>query len=206
MMNIPKIKSFAAPPVDRREIYRYMKCAESSLEIDALIDKALAQCRGELRYDAVFIEIPVALGEDGVVNMGFAKVKSFDLTKALDGCECAVIFAATVGISIDRLISKYGKINPALALCVQAVGAERIEALCDAFCAYLRAQGELIRPRFSAGYGDLPLEFQREIFSLLNCPKAIGLTLNESLLMSPSKSVTAIIGIKKNMDQKNEIT
>ena len=50
-------------------------------------------------------------------------------------------------------------------------------------------------PRFSPGYGDLPLSLQRDIFRVLDCPRKIGLTLNESLLMSPSKSVTAIVGL-----------
>ena len=52
-----------------------------------------------------------------------------------------------------------------------------------------------LRSRFSPGYGDLGLEMQKDIFAVLDCPRKIGLSLNESLLMSPSKSVTAIIGI-----------
>ena len=50
-------------------------------------------------------------------------------------------------------------------------------------------------PRFSPGYGDFPLEAQKDIFRTLDCSRKIGLTLNESLLMSPSKSVTAIVGL-----------
>ena len=50
-------------------------------------------------------------------------------------------------------------------------------------------------PRFSPGYGDLPLTAQREMFRMLECEKRIGVYLNESLLMSPSKSVTAIVGL-----------
>ena len=49
--------------------------------------------------------------------------------------------------------------------------------------------------RYSPGYGDLSLESQKQVFALLNPPKYIGVTLNDSLLMSPSKSVTGIIGI-----------
>ena len=79
---------------------------------------------------------------------------------------------------------------------MQAVGAERVEALCDAFCEQFRREnGVGLRPRFSPGYGDLPLAAQRELFALLDCPRKIGLTLNESLLMSPTKSVTAFAGI-----------
>ena len=77
-----------------------------------------------------------------------------------------------------------------------ALATERIEALCDVFCEDIEKEYGKTRPRFSAGYGDLPLELQREIFSVLDCPKSIGLTLTDSLLMSPSKSVTAIVGIE----------
>ena len=82
---------------------------------------------------------------------------------------------------------------------LQAIGAERIEALCDVFCEKIRLDAESAglfpRPRFSPGYGDFPLELQKDIFRVLDCSRKIGLTLNESLLMSPSKSVTAVIGL-----------
>ena len=79
-------------------------------------------------------------------------------------------------------------------------GLERIEALCDEFCRDMERELALLgfctTKRFSPGYSDLPLEIQRDIFRVLGCEKRIGLMLNESLLMSPSKSVTAIVGIR----------
>ena len=64
------------------------------------------------------------------------------------------------------------------------------------------AAGKYARPRFSAGYGDFELSAQTEIFHALDCQRKIGLTLNDSLLMSPSKSVTAIIGISDTAAEK----
>ena len=52
-----------------------------------------------------------------------------------------------------------------------------------------------LEPRFSPGYGDLPLSAQKNIFAVLDPERRIGLTLNSSLLMSPSKSVTAFVGL-----------
>ena len=52
-----------------------------------------------------------------------------------------------------------------------------------------------MRRRFSPGYGDLPLEMQREVCAVLNMPKEIGVSLTDTLLMTPSKSVTAIVGV-----------
>jgi cobalamin-dependent methionine synthase I len=38
---------------------------------------------------------------------------------------------------------------------------------------------------------------QKDIFAALDCPRRIGLTLGEGMLMSPTKSVTALIGVYK---------
>ena len=78
---------------------------------------------------------------------------------------------------------------------MQAIGAERIEALCDAFCRAYGEEAGPCHPRISPGYGDFPLEAQRRLLPLLDGPRRSGLTLNGSLFMSPTKSVTAIVGI-----------
>ena len=105
---------------------------------------------------------------------------------------------------IDRLLTKYARLSPARALLLQGIGAERIEALCDAFCAaQAAAVGRALRPRFSPGYGDLALDVQKDIFALLDCERQLGLTLGDSLLMSPGKSVTAFAGIPRAADPQN---
>ena len=120
------------------------------------------------------------------------------LSKNLQNAESVILFAATVGVGIDRLISRYTRLSPAKAAILQAFGAERVEALCDAFLKeYEEEAGVKLLPRFSPGYSDLPLEVQRDIFALLDVPKYIGVSLNDSLLMSPSKSVTAFVGANK---------
>ena len=118
------------------------------------------------------------------------------LSKNLKDCSSVIVFAATIGVEIDRLIAKYGRISPSKALVIQAIGAERIEALCDEFCSDIANEKKMrLTPRFSPGYGDLPLNIQKNIFDVLDCSKRIGLTLNDSLIMSPSKSVTAFVGV-----------
>ena len=135
----------------------------------------------------------------GELDLTFARTQSVSLRDHLDGCEEVLLLGATVGLELDRLINRYSRVAPAKALMLQAIGAERIEALCDAFCHELGVElsqcGEM-RPRFSPGYGDLPLELQRDIFRVLDCPRKIGLTLNDSLLMTPTKSVTALVGFE----------
>ena len=126
-------------------------------------------------------------------------LESQALARNLKKCTRVLLFAATVGLELDRLIAKYSKLSPSRALVLQALGAERVEALCDAFLSdlkpFYREAGLSMRPRFSPGYGDLPLEVQKDFFALLDCHRKIGLSLNDSLLMSPTKSVTAVVGL-----------
>lgn len=179
-----QVKIFDAPEVNRREILRYAGCRAETPEIAKMIDACLAEALPQLAYRVCWAEFDLP-----------AEIASRDLRKNLSGCRRAAAFAATVGLGMDRLIAKYSRIAPSKAVIMQAIGAERIESLCDAFEQSLRAKGHFLRPRFSPGYGDLPLSAQKAIFAALNCTHHIGLSLNESLLMSPTKSVTALIGL-----------
>ena len=88
------------------------------------------------------------------------------------------------------------------AVICQAAGAALIEAYCDQVNDALRAeakeQGWYLRPRFSPGYGDFSLACQRELTQALQTPTKIGLTVTESLLLAPVKSVTAVIGMTRD--------
>ena len=195
-------KSFASPSINRREILRYANVPSPSQEILDLMEECILLVQNKLSYKVCYCEFPLSIS-DGIIDMQFARTISKDLQKSLSGCTSVVLFAATLGSEIDRLIARYGSISPSKAFMLQAIGAERIEALCNAFNDEIKtnsmAIGKSTSPRFSAGYGDLSLEFQKDIFNALDCSRKIGLTLNESLLMSPTKSVTAIIGIKNSV-------
>ena len=194
-MSLSLVKSYTLPPIDRREVLCYAGVRSSSGESPELIlrlDEAIALTDGKLLPRVCFCQLDISECDFG---------DSLDVKKHLRNSYSVIFFAATLGIELDRLISKYSVLSPATALLLEALGNERIEALCDCFCEDMRvsreAFGEILRPRFSAGYGDLPLEYQRKIFTLLDPPSRIGLTLNDSYLMSPSKSVTALIGVEK---------
>ena len=196
-MSAPVITLSLTPPdIDREQVLRFMgQPSDAPDEVLSVLDECIAEARECFVYKVCFAQMPVSAGQD-TVDMTFATVHSHNLASRLVGCRSAVIFGSTVGLGIDRLINKYSRAMPIKALCMQAIGAERIEALCDAFCEQLKKEGRVIRARYSPGYGDLDLSFQREIFKLLDCPRRIGLTLSESLLMLPTKSVSAIVGVE----------
>lgn len=192
------VKSFPPPPVDLNEVYRYMGVKETDESVNALVEECLKESQDQFNFKVCYFEADVSFTDD-YIDLGFTKIKSRDLKTNLKGCNKAIVFGATIGIGIDKLIGKYTRISPSKAFALDSVGAQRIEALCDCFNDYIKnlygEKGCSLKPRFSAGYGDLSLEVQKDFFKVLDCPRQIGLTLNDSLVMSPSKSVTAIIGI-----------
>ena len=196
MNNIVYVKEFGELPVNKKEILRYAGAGENSPELDEKIDECIEEIA--LKSKVCFCEFPVKIYDD-YIDLSFVKSQSEDLRKNLKDCTSVVLFCATVGIEIDRLIWRYSTVSPLRSLLFQAIGTERIESLCDAFNDYIknekRCEGKYTKPRFSAGYGDFPIETQKDIIRVLDASRKIGVTLNESLLMSPSKSVTAIIGI-----------
>ncbi len=189
---------YDAPPLRRDEILRYAGAGTPLPEILSLLEDCLKEAEKVSVFTACYDTFPVRI-KDSEIDFSCAKVSSFDLGKNLAGAKEAYFLAATLGLGFDRLITRYSKVSPARAQMLSAIGTERIESFCDQIVSDLKKENPCLslRPRFSPGYGDLPLSFQREIFSVLDCPRKIGLTLNESLLMSPTKSVTAIIGISE---------
>ncbi len=203
-------------PVDTSEVYRYLGYSGKAIgavtdkRVAELVDDACVQMHEVLSPQAVYAEYPVLTdfaaecSEDvaadrlNFIDMGFMTLHSESLAKNLQGCEKVIVFAATIGAQPDRLIQKYSLMNPLMGVVMQAVGAMFIESYCDVLnrelnATYLR-EGLYARPRFSPGYGDFPLESQKAIFAALRCSQKIGLTLMDTLIMAPSKSVTAVIG------------
>ena len=136
------------------------------------------------------------------VSFADVVIESRSLARNLAGCTECVLFAATAGPACDMLVKRAAVTSSAYASCCQAAGAAAIEAFCDFINDKIRveyeAKGLYARPRFSPGYGDLPLACQKDWFRLLDITKNTGIELTDSYLMVPTKSVTAIIGLSPN--------
>ncbi len=191
-------KIFDAPEWNIREIKRYAGIrGESDCPVE-LIEECMLEAGNTLSYRVCYTVLDVSEADGGLM-LGNIFTASDTVKKAIRGADRVLLFAATVGTPFDMLIRRYSSISPSKALVFQAIGAERVESLCDSFCAQMDSEysdrGLSLTPRVSPGYGDIALEMQRDIFAVLDCPRKIGLTLDDSLLMSPSKSVTALCGI-----------
>lgn len=141
---------------------------------------------------------------ENVLSFAGITVHSRNLYKNARGCRRICLFAATIGPACDRLIARAQLTDHADAAIYQAAGAALIESYCDLINRKIIAEQQVqhlyCRPRFSPGYGDLPLTLQSDFEKILQMNKKCGIAVNDSLLLSPSKSVTAMIAIS---DQHN---
>lgn len=177
--------------ISKEEALRYSgvrgDADEKTLE---LLSEALDLLKEDLEPKAVFCEVSVGYTPDGLY-LGDDFIKSEGLRKFLKGAEGAYLLAATAGIEADRLIARFSAVRPSLALMIDSAAAAVVEALCNKLCGEYFNVREC--ERFSPGYGDFPMDYQKDIIKILCAEINIGVNLTESMMLTPSKSVTAIV-------------
>lgn len=195
--------------INRREIYRYLGYRGQIPDeaVSQMIEEVLCELLRVIHPRNLYqcYECRIQYDEISLWNEaqeGTIVFRSQKLADNLMQCERVILFAATLGIEADKLLQRYEIMNMAKASVVQACGAACMESYCNLVQEQIREHYKVeecyLRPRFSPGYGDLSLEAQKSIFDCLQCSKRLGLTLTDSLLMFPTKSVTAFIGITRN--------
>lgn len=121
------------------------------------------------------------------------------IAKNLKGATHIILFAATLGQGMDRAILSAEHRSMTHALMMDACASAHIETICDlcndAVDSVAVELGFRTRPRFSPGYGDLPLALQPKLCHVLDAHRQIGLSCSPNALLMPRKSVTAIIGL-----------
>ena len=182
-----------------REALRYLGAKPNDKEAELLVDTVYLKLRNEAQAQHVILHQKCLVeGETVTLDTG-PTFKSRDLARHLAGCEEVLLLAATLGSKMDRAIRRLALTSVAEGAAAQAVAASLIESYCDEVQAEVENDGLSQRPRFSPGYGDWPLEEQKIMFRALACEKKIGLTLTDGLMMAPTKSVTAIIGLSTDV-------
>lgn len=160
---------------------------------DSLTEDCLKELTKAADCKFSWVKVPVNIKESNI-DLSFGEFSSADLVKNLSGCREAFIFAVTLGMGVERLLLKEEMLSPARHFVTDALASSMAEAACDEAEKRIKA-GLKCKPRFSPGYGDLPLGIQPDILRLLDAQNKLGINLNSVLLMTPSKSITAIMGI-----------
>ena len=188
-----------------KDVLRYLRVKENDGTMRRLLEECSTCVYECASPKAVYTKVNVKIKRD-TVDFGFMKVKSSSLSVHLSECDEAYVIATTLGVGIDRLFEKYNRILQTKAAVCDATASALIESFCDYVNETVVENKESVM-RFSPGYGDFDLKHQKEILDYLDANKKIGITLTDSYMMVPSKSITAIIGIKREVknDECTEI-
>lgn len=135
------------------------------------------------------------------------KIESSDLIKLFTHSKSCFIMAVTLGTEIDRQIGIRQKLDMLDAVILDACASVLVEKVCDDLEQQLMEklkEDEFLTMRFSPGYGNVPLGSQRVLLDILQAEKRIGLTLTKTDMMVPTKSITAIIGISNQKENREK--
>ena len=141
---------------------------------------------------------PLAFGPEGPALEGAGLALPGEMAaRMLGGCAQAAVLICTLGAAFEALLRAEQARGMARAALLDACGSAWVEAGCDGAQAEISARFPGLHPtdRFSPGYGDLPLSLQRDICGALDAPRRLGVQVTDSLLLNPSKTVTAVIGL-----------
>lgn len=188
--------------ISKSETARYMGVkGVPNAQIMDIIDRFEPIVREKMRPKYVYRKTMINFKENGLFLDGLnVSLDGNDIKKHLSGCQEAIVMAVTLSEEADKLIRQTAVTNMAEALAVDCLCSSAVEQVCD------RAEEEIFSAikapyrtwRFSPGYGDFPLDIQKDLLLFLNAQRRIGLTATKNSLLLPSKSVTAIIGISEN--------
>lgn len=182
--------------IPRGEIVRYLG-AKSEEGISGYIDEALEKA-SKLSPKHIRAELNILEFTDRGVLLSNGLMLSGELAKnSLQGCRSVIILAATLTLEGDVLLSQAdGAIRQAV---MNSTLSAAIEAYLDnaegKIAASLKKQNQYITKRFSPGYYDLPITLQKDILTLTDAEKFLGIHLTENMMLIPVKSVTAVIGV-----------
>ena len=181
------------------EVLRYMGTPPDRAE--PAIRKLAEECAQELlgvarpRWAARTFEL--TLEEVGVRLSSGLLLPGEDLKRHLAGCRRAVLFCATLSAQADALIRRAESGDMLRALALDCCATAAVGQLCEQIELELQRQfpGCFFPFRYSPGYGDLPLTLQSSLLALLDAPRQVGLCASASHILTPRKSVTAILGV-----------
>lgn len=183
---------------------RYMKVPppdSQSEELISIVKNAFERLEKYIIPRCIFGRFHI-IHFDGGIEIEGAYIYSSNIAKLTSLSNECYLLAATLGHEVDRQISISQQKNMLDGIALDACASVRVDSFIDYF---IRKEivpglkdGEKLTPRFSPGYGDLNMNVTEDIITILNAAKHIGLSVTRSMMMSPIKSVTAIIGIKNS--------
>ncbi len=188
---------------DKKTVMRRLGSQKASLpaELSDNIDALLRQAESAFTVRAKAAIFPLEHLDSAHVSIAGAVVESAMLARLLEKSSAAYVMGASIPAWDVEKISEAMLAGEGLkAIVFDAYASEYVDGALDVLIARkneaLRRTGQkLTKHRFSPGYGDLDIAYQKVFFDLLDM-RTLDVTINENYLLSPEKSVIAIAGVE----------
>lgn len=168
----------------------------------AAIRRSLDDARELVTLKGTAVILPIRTDAAAVIEIeGEHSFESAALVKLLDGCGEMLLMAATAGTAImEAIAADIAGNDITRGVVLDAAASEIVDAALDWIMGYfnrglIRQGRTLTTRRFSAGYGDFALANQAVIYDLLKLDR-IGVSITDSCILVPEKSVSAVAGIR----------
>lgn len=186
--------------LDRRETLRYLgwRGQELTPEMEERIEKMTALAKRSADPKWTWQRFDFEASPEGVRLLGTGVTfRGGDLAAHLEGAKALAVLAVTLGHGVERTLLRLQSSSMSDAIIYNAASIALTEAAGDACQREVQEaqDGLYVNGRYSPGYGDFPLEQQRELLALLSAEERLGITLTDGLLMLPRKSVTSVVGL-----------
>lgn len=187
--------------INRSEALRYLYCRDES-SIGGTAEQYLDECEERILRSLApkFLYKYFPLDRENgrpIIKGCTLSLEGNDAAKHLEDCTGIIIMCATIGPAADRLIRVLQIEDMAKAVIADAFAGAAVEQVCDEAEQTIRQEfpDKYFTWRYSPGYGDFPIEIQKTLLDVLDAPRKIGLCASESSMLTPVKSVTAVIGV-----------
>ena len=197
--------------VEKSEVLRYL--GHNVQEIDNDLNSKINQCIKETKneidtkyvYQIYDIKKDLNLNTVQFENTNLI-LKSKDISELLRDCDKCVLMCATLGFNIEKNIRRYSYNNLTKGIIIDACATTSIEEVCDlvqdSILDKVAKEEKSLTMRYSPGYGDLDISANRDILNVLDAHRKIGVTVTNTGIMIPRKSVVALIGITNEKIEK----
>ena len=197
--------------VEKSEVLRYLGHNGQVIDNDLIskINQCIKETKNEIDTKYVYqiydIKKDLNLNTVQFENTNLI-LKSKDISELLRDCDKCVLMCATLGFNIEKNIRRYSYNNLTKGIIIDACATTSIEEVCDlvqdSILDKVAKEEKSLTMRYSPGYGDLDISANRDILNVLDAHRKIGVTVTNTGIMIPRKSVVALIGITNEKIEK----
>ncbi|HLR21837.1 MAG TPA: methionine synthase [Tissierellaceae bacterium] len=196
--------------INKEEVLRYLFYNNQKIDsrLNTLIDESIEEMERTIDGKSVYKFFQLNREEELSIDGTNIVLKGRDIKRHLENSNSCILIGVSLGHKVDTIIRYYEKLDMTKAIILDSCASVAIEDIINNINGNLETivskDKKILTSRYSPGYGDWPLDIQRNILDVLESSKTIGLNLTSHNILIPRKSITAIIGVMDNKFKKIE--